>query len=352
MDNDYPDKLRRLENAPLLLYVIGELPGDTCKTVGIVGTRKSCRNAEHAAFEISYKLSEAGCAIISGGAYGIDKKAHSGALQADGETVCVLGCGFDAKYLMSFRPTRKKIEETGAVISEYPPEMQASYYTFPNRNRIISGLSDCVLVVEAGESSGSLITAEYAVKQHRKLFAIPSSLTGTMLSGTDKIIKQGACAVNGSEEILQWFRRIESEDVSNYNDITDQFIRKMRSSAKQAEAEKRMDSGEKRRIAARKKAEAAHGAVALQEKVSDMNNNHADSNKKTDDSDRKSAENIPNVLTGDIKAVYDTISGTAMLPDEIEEKLHIGITNVLSCLTELAMLGFCEAVSGGKYRGV
>lgn len=218
-DEEYPERLRALEDLPCVLYYKGELPNfgkEIC--VSIVGTRNATRYGLNVAFDFGLSLTRAGALVISGGAIGVDSSAHKGALQAGGKTVAVLGCGINARYLTALSSLRETISRNGALLSEYPPDTPALPRYFPERNRIISGLSLGTLVVEAGEKSGSLITARLALDQGRDVFAVPGSIQSALSDGTNRLIKSG-CAkpVTCTEDILEeyiWLfpGKIKTED--------------------------------------------------------------------------------------------------------------------------------------------
>ncbi len=202
-DADYPKSLSRLPDLPLVLYVDGDINCLKDKiAIGVVGTRKPCYESIAITRKICGDLASAGAVVVSGGALGIDSAAHEGTLAAGGKTVCVMGCGLGARYLMENEAMRRQISKNGALVSEFAPLSSASRITFPQRNRIISGLSDGVLVVEAGDKSGSLITANCASEQGREVFAIPGSVLSTAYSGANKLIRDGAKAATCAEDIL------------------------------------------------------------------------------------------------------------------------------------------------------
>lgn len=200
---EYPEELRRLTDMPLVLYVDGDVSClNSAIALGVVGTRNPGIESVDIAMKISAQAAAAGAVIVSGGALGIDSAAHEGALLAKGKTVCVLGCGLGTDYLRENEALRRQISKNGALVTEYPPLTPASRYTFPARNRIISGLSKGVLVVEAGEKSGSLITARRASEQGKEVYAIPGSVLSTAYTGANKLIRDGAKAVSDAEDIL------------------------------------------------------------------------------------------------------------------------------------------------------
>ncbi len=205
-DAQYPDKLRSIYAPPCVLYVWGEIPDfDNRLSIAMVGTRNATQYGVMASHILSSSLAKLGVIIVSGGALGIDSASHTGALEAGGTTVCVLGCGIDYRYLMSNAAMRKNIASTGAVISEYPPGTNSFPGNFPVRNRIISGLSDGVIVVEADEKSGSLITVNHALEQGREVFAVMGNINSRYSTGTNKMIKDGATPVTSYLDVIEAF---------------------------------------------------------------------------------------------------------------------------------------------------
>lgn len=195
-DDAYPALLYEIYDPPAVLYVKGRLPDfDKRLSIAFVGTRSATSYGKKISHVLAGSLSKVGVVIVSGGAMGVDSAAHTGALEAGGVTVCVLGCGINHKYLMHSAPMRESISKTGAVVSEYPPDFPAAKFTFPERNRIISGLSRGVVVVEAGEKSGSLITASRAVEQGRDVFAVMGNITSPYSLGCNRLIRDGAVPV-------------------------------------------------------------------------------------------------------------------------------------------------------------
>jgi DNA processing protein len=198
---DYPERLRNTPDPPLFLYVNGTL--DQGEGIAVVGTRKPTVYGMTVAKRLSAELAEAGLTIVSGLARGIDTQAHRGALAAKGRTIAVLGSGIDVAYPPENRELMRQIAQAGAVVSENPFGTQPEAGYFPARNRIISGLSLGTVIVEAAVDSGSLITAQYALEQKRKLFAIPGNIASPNSRGTHSLIRQGALLVEGSGDILR-----------------------------------------------------------------------------------------------------------------------------------------------------
>lgn len=213
-DETYPPRLRDIYDPPALLYVRGELRGRDELAVSIVGSRKTSPYGRWVTEKISQELAHHGVTIVSGMARGIDSVAHWGAISGGGRTIAVLGCGVDVVYPSENRNLFAKIIDHGAILSEFPMGSPPEGGHFPKRNRIISGLSIGVVIVQASEKSGSLITANYALEQGREVFAIPGNVGAEGSRGTNRLIKQGAKLVESSEDILeeilpQWSREKE-----------------------------------------------------------------------------------------------------------------------------------------------
>ena len=201
---EYPEKLMHYEDMPEKLYVRGSLPDPNRPSAAIVGARAASPYGRMQAFRYARRLSEEGVQILSGMAYGIDTEAHKGALEGCGGTWAILGNGVDICYPAGNRALYHKILKAGCgVLSEQPPGVRARNYFFPARNRIISGLADLVLIVEAREKSGSLITAQWALDQGKAVFAIPGHVDEELSMGCHKLIYDGAGIAYTPEVLLR-----------------------------------------------------------------------------------------------------------------------------------------------------
>ena len=191
-DKDYPRRLKHIYNPPYGIYYKGSLPPEKAFAVGVVGARNCSAYGRRAAQEIGFSLAKQGVSVISGMAAGIDGAGHQGALQAGGRTYGVLGCGVDVCYPAKHQNLYEAIPGKGGLLSEYPPKMKPLGFCFPQRNRIISGLSEAVIVVEAREKSGALITADFALEQGKEVYGVPGRLGDALSQGTNRLIGQGA----------------------------------------------------------------------------------------------------------------------------------------------------------------
>lgn len=200
--SDYPSILKEIPAAPVLLYVRGKIQEDDRYALAVVGSRKATHYGVAVTETLVMELVEAGFTIVSGLARGIDSIAHKQALRSGGRTITVLGCGVDIAYPPENRGLMERIAERGAVLSEYPPGTKPHKEHFPVRNRLISGISLGVLVVEATKGSGSLITASMALNQNREVFAVPGNIMSPTSSGTHALIKEGAKLVQNVNDIV------------------------------------------------------------------------------------------------------------------------------------------------------
>ena len=204
-DDDYPDMLRQIHLPPLLLFFKGDRIKEMEFSIAIVGSRKCTAYGKEAAMYISKNLSEMGIIIVSGLAAGIDSFAHRAALEGKGGSIGVLGCGIDLVYPPENRVLYEKIPENGSIITEFLPGTPPLKSNFPVRNRIISGLCQGVIVIEAGERSGAIITCEIALKQNREVMAVPGSIFSPSNKGCHRLIKEGAKLVENIDDILDEF---------------------------------------------------------------------------------------------------------------------------------------------------
>ena len=289
---NFPERLLNIPAPPLVLFYRGNLPDiDNEPVFCIVGPRKVSKFGAKSAYSLSLRLSRAGFIIVSGGAVGCDAYAHKGALKYGGRTIAVLGCGIGAKYLMENEKLRNSIEKSCCIISEYPPYTPANKFTFPVRNRLISGLSLGVALVEAGERSGALITARHAAEQGRDVFVIPGNPTLKCYKGSNALLRDGAKPL------------LDTSDV--FGEYIYQFADKIN-------------------------IEKAFEKIENQEKI------------------EKNQKNFIKTLSNEAKIVYNYLDKQKFTADDLLEA-GLDDTIVLSALTELEMEGIIKAQPGGAY---
>ena len=314
----YPSQLLTIQNLPLVLYVEGD---ETILTnelmISIVGARKASDYGNGVARALSSAMSSVGFTVVSGGALGIDSSAHKGALDENGATICVLGCGLGTKYLMENKPLRDRIISNGAIITEFPPYYPASRMTFPLRNRIISGMSLGTIVVEAGERSGSLITARLALEQGRDVFAVPGDLVSSSFLGTNNLIRYGAIPVFSPNDILETYHsRYYDKLVNKKRFCDDEVLRRTQKYLTDEEA------------------------PVVEEEAEQP---------KTELREEKVKKDAPAYLTENARRIYDFLSAEPVHIDEIISACGLTTEKTLSAITELEIYGLVTQHSGRRY---
>ncbi len=317
LDNSfYPECLKNIDDPPAVIYVSGHIPEDIDNrlSIGIVGTRRASRYGMKAAFDFGYNLAKIGVAVISGGALGIDSSSHNGALSADGVTICVLGCGINYNYLRDNAQMRSSITFKGAVISEYPPDTEPYPFHFPQRNRIISALSNGILVIEAGRKSGSLITVNRALEQNsrKKIFALAGPADPHFF-GTNELIKEKVAVL-----------------VTDYKDIINEFDSLYVTSELPAGAAPDED---------------AVDVIPIKGKPPENINGL-----RTKDLSEVPVHRENLNLTDDESTVYYAISDEPIHIDAIAEKTGLPVFRLLPVLTTLELRQLIKCVQGRSYR--
>jgi len=205
--HDFPELLRQIHDPPRALFLRGAADADALAgpAVAIVGARACSPYGAQVARMLGRELAAAGLVVVSGLARGVDGEAHRGALETEGVTVAVLGCGIDRDYPAAHAELARRICERGLVVSEYEPGVEPAPWRFPARNRIIAGLAAVTVIVEARERSGALITADFALEDGREVFAVPGEITGSLATGTNRLLRQGAAPLTEVDDVLALF---------------------------------------------------------------------------------------------------------------------------------------------------
>lgn len=325
-DEKFPKSLLNIYAPPAVIYIEGNLPDiDNRLSIGIVGTRRATKYGLDNSYKIGYALSKYGVTIVSGGALGVDCASHRGSLAADGVTVCVRGCGINCEYLKKNAEMRRAITKRGAVISEYPPDEEPKKYYFPARNRIISALSDGVLIIEAGKISGSLITANLALEQGKEVFALMGN-NSPQNEGSNNRIKEGsAIPVTDFMDILNAFDNLYATDESvDFDNISIEDI----------------------------EAIPVKGKSPSMNKPKTFKNINKDKNtieNIIDNSDREIKHRTDLDLNPTAQRVYDYISNEPVHIDDMVSDLNIPVYKVLVALTELEIKHAVKALQGRRY---
>jgi len=331
----YPARLKGIRAHPTVLYYKGRLPDiDDNLCVAMVGTRKMTEHGKYAAYELAKELAACGAIIVSGMAEGIDTAAHKGCLVSEGFTIAVFGCGIDRVYPPENKNLMDKIIEKGLIMTEYPPKTEPKGFHFPMRNRIISGLSQAVLVVEADYKSGALITAKTALFQGRELYAVPGNINSPQSRGTNDLLKKQAGIVTEGYDILSEYEHLYSHRINI--EKTRYYNNKQAYSAKQ----QKQPSGEDK----------------PEEKIEKKED------KAKEKTEKKPVESKPATsLAEKLAAVKIILNETELKLFEIfyakkDEKLHandidgMAISEVMNTLTFLELYGIITSFPGDYYK--
>lgn len=337
-DAEYPTNLRYIENPPVTLYARGRILDNSAPTIGIVGARKCTEFGQKAAYSLGARLALSGFTIVSGGAIGVDSMAHAGAMNAGGSTVVVLGCGFDSHYLMLQESLRKKAELCGTVITEFEPKTPATRYTFPIRNRIISAFSSGVAVIEAGQKSGALITATYAMEQGKEIFAMPGNINAPQYGGTNDLLRDGATPLLKAEDIIEVYMGRFSDKLKAGGSLTPEIKRGY-----------------------------YEEAARLSGRSTTKENPHIDIKKSEQTPPQKPSEEITEsqqenklpftessklCCSEKAKKIYLSFIENTEFSDILSKRSGIKGSDFIAAITELELFGFVKAVPVGRYERI
>ncbi len=356
-DKRYPQRLKNIEDPPVVLYCKGFFPDlNSALCIGVVGTRKMSEYGRQSTYKISYELARAGAVTISGMALGIDGVSECGALAAGGKTVAVLGCGIDTVYPKQHARLMNAITKHGAVITEYPPMEEPRGYNFPKRNRIISGLSHGVFVVEAAPESGALITAQNAIAQGRDVFALPGKISDVNSIGTNELIKNGCYPALSATDILRKYEFLYGDRLKmsalkdfkkNVPDI-DKVLAEYGldyavNNGTSKEKEERpfvAGAGEKKGLGKTEKKK------SITKKATSENTKEKNKDNARNDSDMALVEG----LDASTRRVYDSIPDDRAISIDGISAIGIDTPELMTALTMLELQGLIMSLPGGLYK--
>lgn len=317
----YPSRLKRIRTRPLVLYYKGNMPSPDIENnvcIAAVGTRRMTEYGKRTAYTISYDLARGGAIVVSGMASGVDGICHRGSLDGGGFTIAVLGCGIDRVYPLEHADLMNEIIAKGLVITEYRPFTPPYGENFPIRNRIISGLSQGALIVEADYKSGALITAKTALYQGRDLFALPGKIGEQNSIGTNKLIQDGAKMITGAADILEEYEalypnKISIKNLPMFKTKANQFINKIKPKSKKP------------------KPESIEPPVVI------------------NNTPEPKTEKIHIVDSDIIERILNIINNEPITTDDIVKSSSIDVSDVMMALTELEISGQIKSIPGGKF---
>ena len=330
-DATYPAKLKNIPDPPVVLYCKGVLPDlDGYPVIGVVGTRKCSGYGITTAQRLGYQIAACGAVVVSGAAKGIDTAAMTGAMTAGGKVVAVLGCGVDVVYPASARELYRDVQQTGCLISEFPPETPPLKWNFPKRNRIISGISCGVLVVEAPEGSGALITARQAAEQGRDVFVVPGNIDMPSFAGSNALLRDGAIMAGSGWDVVGEYQAQYPDKVHKQTPVEEGKLNSLEnpehSMAKVAQkpktmVEKKTFDREKEKIIVDKDASCAYSDVGGYQPA-----------------------------TQEERILLEKLGGDTWLIDELIAQTGMPTGKVLSLLTLLEIKGVVQRIQGQQVR--
>lgn len=344
-DERYPESLKEIYCPPVVLYLWGDVSVLRENVlISIVGTRNASEYGLSVAESLSYSLAQAGAVVVSGGALGIDSMAHRGAVEGGGKTIAFLGCGLGSSYLEQNSELRRVISQNGAVVSEFLPFSQPTKKSFPIRNRLISGISLGTVVIEAGEKSGSLITARFALEQGKDVFAVPGDVMRSSFFGTNNLIRDGARAVFSVADVLDGYTAVYGKYLKfdeNYTPIAAIKNKGREIKSKDVKTENRLKRDDVKPLKEKKTKKNEETVKNSESKVQSVQKEVREPLKKTE---------LPQYATENAKKLYESLTGEALVADEIALKSGLPIQDVLAGLTELELYGIVKGESGKRFK--
>ena len=335
-DAAYPARLKNIPDPPLVLYYKGNLPDfDRLPVIGVVGTRKASAYGLTAAKRLGYQIASCGGMVVSGMAFGIDGMAMRGALTAGKSVVGVLGCGADVVYPVSNRSLYADVERYGCLLTEFPPGTPPIGFNFPRRNRIISGLGCGVLVVEAPEKSGALITARQAADQGRDVFVVPGNIDVYSCAGSNALLRDGAIAVSSGWDVVSEYQHIYPDAVRNQQTASIQTAYPDEVLLSAEEESKNLPKVAQKRKLPRK----------AQKEVGQKQKKEIDNGATKPYSD---AEKPMSALTDQEKTIISLVRQGVTLVDDIMAQANMSAGAILAALTMLEIKGIIRRLPGKR----
>ena len=330
-DEYYPDRLFEIENYPLVLYVRGDYKAlKSEKSIAVIGSRTPCVYGQKAAEKIVSGLVKNDYVIVSGGALGIDSVAHKSAVDAGGKTVLVMGCGHGNGYLPENSALRRLVAKNGALISEYPPKSPVTPGSFPMRNRLISALSDGVVIVEAADPSGTFSTANHALEQNKDVFVLPGDIESGNFAGSNRLITEGAIPVFSSEDILNYCGSLSVSD----RVYTEKNGKAFAQIDVDSEFSKKLVKKTTKKKSPKKNKEEKRDVITESDK----------------EKCEKKEKNCPEGISKNATIVYNIMSDETCTVDDMARESGLDIREVLVAVTELEMFGVIEIDEPNKYK--
>ena len=366
---EFPASLKGLKTPPALLYCMGNLPDlNRSLCISVVGTRKMSEYGMRCAYKIAYEMAAAGAVVVSGMALGIDGVAACGAISGGGKTVAILGSGIDVIYPKEHSTLYKVICHNGAIITEFAPSTPPKGSNFPIRNRLISGLSEGTLVVDADVDSGAMITAKNAILQGRDIYAVPGNIDGENTSGTNMLIRDGAQAVLSGKDIIKNYSYVYREtinllslsDAEKHSELDMRAIRDMEISLRYKKADKKEKNNTPRVELQRKTEDEKSKDFNAPEKFASADDTQKKSKKKAKNNEdakpiKKSEDNgdtsnkVLDSLSDKQRRIFDAIPLDKPISVDGLTSLGFSMGEIMSSLTVLEIKGLISSLPGALY---
>lgn len=343
-DKRYPDRLRTIEDPPVLLYCKGRFPDMNARLcIGMVGARKMSEYGKQTAYKISYELASAGVCIVSGMARGVDGVCAVGAIEGGGCTVAVFGCGISVTYPKMHKALEKAIIGSGAIVTEYPPFEKPESWNYPKRNRIISGLCQGVVVIEAAKGSGALITASRTVNQGRELFAVPGKIDDCNSYGPNELIQNGANVALSAKDIIEHYSFL-------YKDTLD--MRRYARAKERSDVKARVfDKYGMSYASDEVESESTANQQTCEKPVKKQRETKSEEKISNEESISSPSENAIAALDDTTRRIYELLPEGTFTPDDVAAK-GVAVYHAVTALTMLEISGLVTSLPGGMFKKI
>ena len=373
LEKEFPEKLREIPDPPFGIYYKGSMPSEEQPAAAIIGARLASGYGREQARRFGRQIGARGIAVISGMARGIDGIAQKAALDAGGKSYAVLGCGVDICYPEENRELYEQLQQEGGVLSEYPPGMQPVAKLFPPRNRIISGLSDLVLVIEARKKSGTLITVDMALEQGREVYALPGRVSDALSDGCNRLIRQGAGPATCPQDILEYFFGAGSEEDRVAERDAARTAKRVSEPSGRIDMDRSSTGEEEQEDASRQRIDQQNAEQQEEDWEVTVLKNRDPQNERQQEEDWEGTEQqqehhldqmAPGTLdrrilrllsTEDekhIERILEEVNGPDSFSDSVKAEVPVSLQELVSCLMRLKIEGRAEESSAGYYRKI
>ena len=373
LEEGFPEKLREIPDPPFGIYYKGSMPSEEQPAAAIIGARLASGYGREQARRFGRQIGARGIAVISGMARGIDGIAQKAALDAGGKSFAVLGCGVDICYPEENRELYERLQQEGGVLSEYPPGMQPVAKLFPPRNRIISGLSDLVLVIEARKKSGTLITVDMALEQGREVYALPGRVSDALSDGCNRLIRQGAGPATCPQDILEYFFGAGSEEDRVAERDAARTAKRVSEPSGRIDMDRSSTGEEEQADASRQRIDQQNAEQQEEDwEVTGLKNRDPQNERQQEEdwegTEQQQEHHLDQMAPGTldrrilrllstedekhIERILEEVNGPDSFSDSVKAEVPVSLQELVSCLMRLKIEGRAEESSAGYYRKI